>query len=109
MQASFDLDALLRWRDSVDFGGAVYAGVLVVAFPAMAKTLADTTTEIALPPGLLEALETNHDTGIDIACQMMDGIKQSGAFDGIHLIPVGRYRTVAARLQETGWRRQSPF
>jgi hypothetical protein len=37
----------------------------------------------------------------------MEDIRASGAFDGVHLVAVGRYRTVAARLEQSGWRRQS--
>jgi hypothetical protein len=27
-------------------------------------------------------------------------IRESGAFDGVHLVPVSRYRAVAARLEQ---------
>src|SRR4051794_6870026 len=35
-QVSFDVDALREWRASIDFAGAVHAGVMVVASAAMA-------------------------------------------------------------------------
>ncbi len=103
VQASFDIDRLLRWRDTVAFDGPVLAGVLVVASPAMAKALAETTAEIEIPTQLLEDLTRNADAGVDFACHLMDGIRRSGAFDGVHLIPVRRYRAVAHRLQDGGW------
>jgi 5,10-methylenetetrahydrofolate reductase len=107
VQASFDLGALLRWRDALDFGGKVFAGVLVVASTGMAKTLAETTGQIELPEDLLDQLSSNPDAGVDRCCSLMEDIKASGVFDGIHLVPVGRYRSVAARLEQNGWRRHS--
>ena len=37
LQASFSLERLLRWQESVDFAGPVYAGVMVVASAPMAR------------------------------------------------------------------------
>ena len=63
VQASFDVERLLQWRESVRFEGQVFAGVLVVASAGMAKTLAEATSQIELPDGLLEALDADHDAG----------------------------------------------
>lgn len=98
VQASFDLDALMRWRDTIDFDGRVFSGVLVIASPGMAKTLSEATNQIDVPIDLLDRLVISSDAGIDLACNMMEEIKASGAFDGIHLIPVSRFRAMAARL-----------
>ncbi len=106
VQASFDLDRLLGWRGSLRFDGPVFAGVLVVASTDMAKTLADATTQIDPPEDLLRRLRTDRDAGVDMACSLMREIRSSGAFDGVHLVPVGRYRTVAARLERDGWSRR---
>jgi methylenetetrahydrofolate reductase (NADPH) len=106
VQASFELDALMRWRGSLHFDGPVFAGVIVLASPAMAKTLAEATAEIAIPAALVDRLETSRDAGVEAACSMLDDIKSSGAFDGAHLVPVGRYREVAARLEQNGWSRK---
>jgi 5,10-methylenetetrahydrofolate reductase len=103
VQASFDFAALLRWRDALRFDGPVFAGVLVVASVGMAKTLTKATNEIDLPATLLDRLEADPDAGVEVACSLMEDIKASGAFDGVHLVPVGRYRTMAARLEKTGW------
>lgn len=103
VQASFDLDSLVRWRDSLSFDGPVFAGVLVVASVEMAKALAEATNQINLPATLLDQLATDSDAGIETACSLMEDIKSSGAFDGVHLVPVGRYRTMAARLEKNGW------
>lgn len=103
VQASFDLNSLLRWRDALQFEGPVFAGVLVVASTGMAKTLAEATSEIELPAALLDELSRNPDAGADLACELMTAIRDSGAFDGVHLVPVGRYRAVAAHLEREGW------
>jgi methylenetetrahydrofolate reductase (NADPH) len=105
LQASFDVESLVRWRECLRFDGKVFAGVLVVASVGMAKALTETTGQIELPERLLDDLGHNRDAGIDRACSLMGEIKNSGAFDGVHLIPVGRYRAVAARLEKEGWLR----
>ena len=105
VQASFDLGSLMRWRDSLDFSGKVFAGVLVAASAGMDKALVETTSQIELPRELLDGLDVNRDAGVERACSFMGEIKSSGAFDGVPLVPVGRYRTVAARLETEGWRR----
>jgi 5,10-methylenetetrahydrofolate reductase len=117
VQASFDVEALLRWREGVSFSGKVFAGVIVVASATMArnlsaknlsaKNLSDGTAQIQVPSSLLSALEADGDAGIDHACRMMAQLRTSGAFDGAHLVPVGRYRAVAARLEDEGWRRSA--
>ena len=106
VQASFDLEGLLRWRESLRFEGKVLAGVLVIASIGMARQLAEATDQIELPQDLLVDLARNPDAGVDRACSLMKEIESSGAFDGVHLIPVGKYRAVASRLEEDGWRRQ---
>ena len=106
VQASFDLEGLLRWRESLNFDNKIFAGVLVVASQVMAKTMAAATSQIDLPETLFDELAEDPDAGVDRSCSLMAQIKASGAFDGVHLIPVGRYRSVAARLERDGWRRR---
>ncbi|MGO9343327.1 MAG: methylenetetrahydrofolate reductase [Acidimicrobiales bacterium] len=105
VQASFDLEELLRWRESLHFEGKVLAGVIVIASAGMAKQLAEATGQIDIPENLVDELTRNRDAGVDRACSLMAEIESTGAFDGAHLIPVGRYRAVAARLEHDGWRR----
>jgi methylenetetrahydrofolate reductase (NADPH) len=105
VQAGFDVPALLRWRKGLDFAGKVYAGVLVVASPAMAAALAGATAQITVPAGLVAELTRDRDAGVALAGQMMAELRDSGSFDGVHLVPVGRYRSVSARLESDGWRR----
>ncbi len=99
VQIGFSLDDLLGWRAQpgavVDV--PVYAGVIVVASPGMARNL--TIPGLTVPPDLVRRLEKDRDAGVDAACDLVVGIRDSGAFDGVHLIPVARYREVAARLE----------
>ncbi|WP_410785891.1 hypothetical protein [Kribbella sp. C-35] len=44
-------------------------------------------------------MERDRDAGVDHACEQILKIRDSGAFEGVHLIPVSRYRQVAARLE----------
>ena len=103
VQVGFSLDDLLAWRaelgDSVGAatGMPVYAGVIVIASAAMARHF--TIPGLTVPPELVTRLEADRNAGVDAACDLVLGIRDSGAFDGVHLIPVARYREVAARLE----------
>jgi 5,10-methylenetetrahydrofolate reductase len=99
VQMSYSLDQLLRWRETVHFDGAVYAGVMVLASAGMAQKLAADLPEIDVPLSLVEAVERDRDAGVEFACQQVLALRDSGAFDGVHLVPVSRYRDVAARLE----------
>jgi 5,10-methylenetetrahydrofolate reductase len=100
-QVSFAVEPLLEWRASIDFDGPVYAGVMVVASPTMARKLSADIPQLAVPSDVVEALEHDRAAGVDLACELVAEVEDSGAFDGVHLIPVGRYREVAARLEAT--------
>lgn len=99
VQVSFDLDAMLAWRETVDFAGEVYAGVMVLPGASMARKLMADIPEIAVPPAWLDAIEADRDAGTELACELARAIADSGAFDGVHLIPGVRYRQTAARLE----------
>jgi methylenetetrahydrofolate reductase (NADPH) len=98
VQVSYDLDELLRWRDSVDLSIPVYAGVMVLASAKMAAELAK-LPQLTIPDALVEAVERDRDAGVEAACEQVLKIRDSGAFQGVHLVPVSRYRQVAARLE----------
>lgn len=100
VQVGFSLDRLLAWRETVDADVEVYAGVMVVASAAMARRLQATVADIEIPESLIAALATDPDAGIEAAVDLIDGIEASGAFAGVHLVPVSRYRQVAARLEQ---------
>jgi methylenetetrahydrofolate reductase (NADPH) len=99
VQVSYSIDALLRWRESVCLDVPVYAGVMVLASPGMARNLAATIPDIDIPDRLVDNVARDRDAGVDAACEQVLAIRDSGAFDGVHLVPVSRYREVAARLE----------
>jgi methylenetetrahydrofolate reductase (NADPH) len=99
VQVGFSVEALLRWRSATHFDGPVFAGVLAPASATMARKLSADVPELAVPDSLVAALDADRDAGVDFACQMVSEIRASGAFQGVHLIPVSRYREIAARLE----------
>ncbi len=98
-QASFEVEPLLAWRETVDYEGRIFAGVLVMASAAMARTIAAQVAEISVPEELIASLDSDRDVGVDRAIELIGEIRDSGAFDGVHLVPVGRYADVATRLR----------
>jgi methylenetetrahydrofolate reductase (NADPH) len=98
VQVSYDLEELLRWRDTVVLDIPVYAGVMVLASAKMAASLAS-LPQLSIPETLIAAVERDRDAGVEAACEQILKIRDSGAFDGVHLVPVSRYRQVAARLE----------
>jgi 5,10-methylenetetrahydrofolate reductase len=108
-QVSFSVDALLRWRESVALDVPVYAGVMVLASATMADRLAATIPDIEIPAALISAVAEDRSAGVDAACEQILALRDSGAFDGVHLVPVARYREVALRLEGTlGQKRGMP-
>jgi methylenetetrahydrofolate reductase (NADPH) len=99
VQVSFSVDALVRWRETIDFDGPVFAGVMVPASATMARKLSSEIPQLAVPDALIAALDSNRDAGVDFACDMVARLRESSSFDGVHLVPVARYREVAARLE----------
>jgi 5,10-methylenetetrahydrofolate reductase len=109
-QVSYSLEALLRWRSSLDasgtaFGGKVYAGVMVLASAGMARKLSAENEQLQVPPEVLAQLDDDPSAGVALACRLAGEVRDSGAFDGVHLVPVSRYREVALALEQQGWRR----
>jgi methylenetetrahydrofolate reductase (NADPH) len=98
-QVRFSLEELLDWRSTVDFAGPVYAGVMVVPSVGMARKISADIQQLAVPDSWLSAIERDPSAGVKLACDLVEGVRESGAFDGVHLIPVSRYREVAARLE----------
>ena len=99
VQIAFGMDRLIRWRHKLDFDGKIYAGVLVLASARMAQRINASFPEIRIPQTVIDKLDGDPDVGIDIAIEQIATIKESGAFDGVHLVPVSRYRDVAERLK----------
>ncbi len=100
VQASFDVDRLVAWRRTVDYEGRIFAGVLVMASAKMAARIADDIPEIDVPADLIGAFEHDPDAGVQRALALVAEIERSGAFDGVHLVPVGRYQQVATLMRQ---------
>jgi methylenetetrahydrofolate reductase (NADPH) len=99
VQVGFSLDDLLAWRSTMDVDVPVYAGIIVIASAGMARNF--TIPGLIVPEDLVARLEKDRNAGVDAACDLVVGIRESGAFEGVHLIPVARYREVAARLERS--------
>jgi 5,10-methylenetetrahydrofolate reductase len=100
-QVSFSLDDLLEWRSSLEFVGPVCAGVMVIPSVTMARKLSAEIPQLAVPASVVAQIERNGDAGVHIACDLVQRIRESNAFDGVHLIPTARYRAVAALLDQS--------
>lgn len=99
LQVSYSADDAVRWREIVRTDAPVYPGVMVLASSAMAGRLASTIPDIEIPPALVDRVDADPRAGVDAACQQVLQLRDSGAFRGVHLIPVARYREVAAALE----------
>ena len=99
VQVGFSVDRLMEWRSSVDFSGGVFAGVMVIASSAMARKLSADVPQLAVPEDVIALIERHPEAGVELACSLVGEIRDSGLFDGVHLIPVSRYREVASRLE----------
>lgn len=99
VQVSYDVDALVAWRSGIDFDGAIYAGVMALPSASMARKVSADVPELAVPRPILDRLDADPNAGVDLAVELATGVRDSQAFDGVHLIPVSRYRQVAAALE----------
>jgi 5,10-methylenetetrahydrofolate reductase len=98
-QVRYSLDDFLRWRASIEFDGPVYAGVMAVPSLAMARKISADVRDLTVPDSWMAALDADPAAGVGLACDLVMALKESGAFDGAHLIPVSKYREVAATLE----------
>jgi 5,10-methylenetetrahydrofolate reductase len=65
----------------------------------MAQRLAATIPDIDIPAELVDRVAQDRRAGVDAACEQIERLREGGAFDGVHLVPVSRYREVALRLE----------
>lgn len=98
VQVTFSFERLVQWREALDFDGRVYAGVLVLAGSRMAERVNASIPDIRVPRAIIDKLDDNPAMGVDMAVEQIEMLRESGAFDGVHLIPVSRYREIAERL-----------
>jgi methylenetetrahydrofolate reductase (NADPH) len=97
VQVTYAIDRLLAWRQGLDFDGRIYAAVLVLGSSRMAQRINAALPDIRIPASIIDKLD-DPGFGIDLACEQIATLRASGAFDGVHLVPVGRYREMAGRL-----------
>src|SRR5262249_9441945 len=96
LQVSYDVDAMLSWRAGTEFDGVVYAGVMALPSASMARKVGANVAQLAVPRHVLDRLDADPDAGIELAVELVLEVRDSNAFDGAHLIPVNRYRQLAA-------------
>lgn len=99
LQVGFSVEAFLRWREQNPTDLPVHAGVMVLASGGMAHRLRASIPDIALPDALVEQVAADPEAGVRAACDLVLALRDSGAFAGVHLVPVSRYRAVAAHLE----------
>jgi 5,10-methylenetetrahydrofolate reductase len=99
VQVCFDLDTLLRWREATELDRKVYAAVLVPPSASRARKWTTEIPEISVPDSWIASLDKDPGAGVDLACDLALAIRDSRAFDGLHLVPGTRYREVAFRLE----------
>jgi 5,10-methylenetetrahydrofolate reductase len=99
LQVGFSLETLLQWREANPVDVPVFAGVMVLASETHARRLAAAIPDIDIPAKLVEHIGSDRLVGVETTCELVLQIRDSGAFDGVHLVPVARYREVAARLE----------
>jgi 5,10-methylenetetrahydrofolate reductase len=102
VQITYSLERLFQWREELDYEGRVYPGVLVLASSRMARRINASMPDIRIPERIVDKLDDQPEIGLDLACEQIEAIRESGAFDGVHLVPVGRYKEMAERLQSAG-------
>ncbi|MFP3905691.1 MAG: methylenetetrahydrofolate reductase [Acidimicrobiales bacterium] len=99
VQVSYSIDDLAAWRDTIDYDGPIYAGVMVPASATQARKLGERVPQLAAPESWLAALDDDPTAGVDLACEHLAAIRDHGGFTGAHLIPIAAYQRVAARLE----------
>ena len=97
-QVSFSVEDLVHWRSTCDFEGPVFAGVMVLPSVSMARKLSAEVPQLAVPEPIIRQLDADRDAGVSIACDLIEQLREL-EFDGVHLIPVNRYREMASRLE----------
>jgi methylenetetrahydrofolate reductase (NADPH) len=98
IQLSFDPLAVEQWCRQSAFEGRIYAGVVVLASDKMAVRLMNRIPGLVVPEALVQALAESPKAGVHKAAAMVKALKESGAVDGVHLVPGRRFRETAEAL-----------
>jgi 5,10-methylenetetrahydrofolate reductase len=99
VQVGFSVEAFTRWRTSIEFDGPVYAGVMVVPSVGMARKIGTEISQLAVPDTWVRAIDADSNAGVRLACDLVVDLRETGLFDGAHLIPVSKYRELASDLE----------
>lgn len=108
VQITYAPHRLVEWRNQLDFDGNVYAGVMVLASARMARRINATIPDIHVPQRVIDKLESDPEYGIYFALEQIEAIRDCGSFNGVHLVPVTRYRQIAKRLRSLDRTRRLP-
>ena len=65
----------------------------------MARRLAARIPDLQVPDVWLDAIDRDPDAGVELAATLAEGIRDSGAFDGVHVVSGRRHAPASARLQ----------
>jgi 5,10-methylenetetrahydrofolate reductase len=74
----------------------------------MARRVNATIPDIRIPERIIDKLESDPGYGIEFAMEQIETVRDSGLFDGVHLVPVTRFRQMAERLQTLDRARRHP-
>ena len=107
VQVGFSLDDLLAWRAEVDVELRPSTRASS-SWPVLPWRRTLTIPGVTVPPDLSAAWSAIATPASTSPASWWRRIRDSGAFDGVHLIPVARYREDAARLEQCSDRRSLP-
>ncbi len=65
LQVAYDVEAMVTWRAGIEFDGAIYAGVMVVASASMARKLAAESEQLVVPAWLVDAVDRDPAAGVE--------------------------------------------
>lgn len=96
-QLTFDVERFARWIEQVRAAGLdrsvrIFAGVAPVRRPAIARYLAEGGPGVLAPAAVLRRLETAADPeseGVQIAAELIGGLRAVAGVAGIHLMTFG--------------------
>ena len=100
VQVSYSVEALLRWRDANPIDVPVYAGVDGPRQPGHGPPAGGfRPRHRRSQAALADRVAADPMAGVDAACEQVLRLRDSGAFDGVHIVPVHRYWGISARLE----------
>lgn len=111
-QGIFDLESLKRFLEAVDRAGIqvpIMAGIIPLKSAGMAKFMNDHVPGIAVPQDqiqrLAEAKEAGQNPsalGLQMAAELIAGIREENLCAGVHIMAIGAERNVPLILEKAG-------